>query len=469
MGKISREDNKKRYKTGMYPTQQDFENAFDSYVHKDDTIDPSKIVSGNENIVDIINRKAEEKHSHEIKEVDGLQTFIDEMTNLLEIVRDSETGEISQSKLKTLTDGIAALRDDIDTNADNVAGHEFRIQTNEAALEKVYQILGKDAKESIDDLANRFAALSGNYANVYAFINKVKQFLEDADASDETINRWQEIESFLQGITDTETLTGLLEQQRTDLEGRIAEAIAAIPKGNYLKQISDLDGYTEAQDGEIVQYVGQTNDNYTRGYIYERKAGDAVSLPAHTSRLHIVNLELKDGVEEDLNGWYVPTDDTLTYCLPNTMNTGGRVYGLPLNANSQYVTQSQGLKTLGEVIRESSSGYTEFASGQGFTAAEMQRLNDETKYLQSTIWENVQTGKKIIMWSTYNMSPYNLVSTSSYDTILATDGAVITGVYSGISSSGDEQNTIWKDPEDTIEIGSSPASWQLCPSMPVIQ
>lgn len=276
MSKISREDNKKRFKTGMYPTQQDFENVFDSYVHKDDTIDPSKIVSGNENIVDIINRKAEEKHSHEIKDVDGLQKFIDEMTNLLEIVRDPETGEISQSKLKALTDGIAALRDDIDTNTDNVAGHESRIQTNEAALEKVYQILGKDAKESIADLADRFTALSGNYANVYAFINKVKQFLEDADASDETINRWQEIESFLQGITDTETLTGLLEQQRTDLEGRIAEAIAANPKGNYLKQISDLDGYTEAQDGEIVQYVGQTNDNYTRGYIYEKvkKAGE---------------------------------------------------------------------------------------------------------------------------------------------------------------------------------------------------
>ncbi len=263
MSKISREDNKKRYKTGMYPTQQDFENVFDSYVHKDDTIDPSKIVSGDENIVDIINRKAEEKHSHEIADVDGLQTFIDEMTSLLEIVRDPETGEISQSKLKDITDSLTALRDDIDTNTDNIAGHESRIQTNEAALEKVYQILGKDAKESIADLADRFTALSGNYANVYAFINKVKQFLEDADASDETINRWQEIETFLQGITDTQTLTGLL----ADLK---AEIQAEIPQGNYLKQIADLDGYTDAQDGEIVQYVGQTNDQYTRGFLYEK-------------------------------------------------------------------------------------------------------------------------------------------------------------------------------------------------------
>ena len=42
------------------------------------------------------------------------------------------------------------------------------------------------------------------------FVAKVNAFLEDADASDATINRWKEIESFLTGITDTETLTGLL-------------------------------------------------------------------------------------------------------------------------------------------------------------------------------------------------------------------------------------------------------------------
>ena len=43
-------------------------------------------------------------------------------------------------------------------------------------------------------------------------IDKVDTFLNDADASDETINRWKEIESFLAGITDKETLTGLLEE-----------------------------------------------------------------------------------------------------------------------------------------------------------------------------------------------------------------------------------------------------------------
>ena len=51
------------------------------------------------------------------------------------------------------------------------------------------------------------------------FVAKVNAFLEDADASDATINRWKEIESFLAGITDTETLTGLLAENLKSAKG----------------------------------------------------------------------------------------------------------------------------------------------------------------------------------------------------------------------------------------------------------
>ena len=210
MSKISREDNKKRFKTGMYPTQQDFENVFDSYVHKDDTIDPSKIVSGNENIVDIINRKAEERHNHPISEVDNL-------------------GETLQQ-----------IQDDLDTAEDNIAGHETRIVTLEAAK-----------------------------TDYEAFKERVRAFLEDANASDTTIDRWHEIENFLQGITDTETLTGLLNDLKQEILGSIPEP----QTGNYLELVDDLDAYTDAPDGKIVKYVGQTNEKYTRGFDYERVAG----------------------------------------------------------------------------------------------------------------------------------------------------------------------------------------------------
>lgn len=49
------------------------------------------------------------------------------------------------------------------------------------------------------------------------FIAKVNSFLDDTDLADETINKWKEIESFLTGITDTETLTGLLASLKTEI------------------------------------------------------------------------------------------------------------------------------------------------------------------------------------------------------------------------------------------------------------
>lgn len=104
--------------------------------------------------------------------------------------------------------------------------------------------------------------------DLQAFVTKVNNFLESEDVSDETINRWVEIETFLTGITDQETLAGLLLNLKNEILAQIPEP----QTGNYLKQISDLDAYTEAQEGEIVQYVGSTTENYKRGFCYEKKS-----------------------------------------------------------------------------------------------------------------------------------------------------------------------------------------------------
>jgi len=115
--------------------------------------------------------------------------------------------------------------------------------------------------------------------DLQAFVTKVNNFLESADVSDETINRWVEIETFLTGITDQETLAGLLLNLKNEILAQIPEP----QTGNYLKQISDLDAYTDAQEGEIVQYVGTSTDDYTRGFCYEKtiqkRIGDLMALP----------------------------------------------------------------------------------------------------------------------------------------------------------------------------------------------
>lgn len=259
MSKISREDNKKRFKTGMYPTQQDFENVFDSYVHKDDTIDPSKIVSGEENIIDIINRKAEESHSHEIADVNNL----------------SET--------------LQQIQDDLDTAEDNIAGHETRIVTLEAAK-----------------------------TDYEAFKERVRAFLEEANASDTTIDRWHEIENFLQGITDTETLTGLLNDLKQEILAEIPEPQPQ-PSGNYLELVDDLDAYTDAPDGKIVKYVGQTNEKYTRGFDYER----VVKVSPITENTQAVILYNGSGAIKNPDG---TTAGGPYYCIGDFISNGDNVF-----------------------------------------------------------------------------------------------------------------------------------------------
>jgi len=187
----------------MYPTEGDFANVFESYVHKDDDISMSKVV---------------------LTDGDGNTTTLNNVIG----------NKADKTDLTEITNRLTTAENDIDTAEDNIAGQETRIQGLEA------------------------------------FKERVRAFLEDADASEETINRWHEIESFLQGITDTQTLTGLL----NDLKQEILQSIPQSQQGNYLQLIDDLDAYTDAPVGTIVKYTGPTNNKYTHGFDYERVQGE---------------------------------------------------------------------------------------------------------------------------------------------------------------------------------------------------
>lgn len=86
-------------------------------------------------------------------------------------------------------------------------------------MDRLLDVLAKGGRDNLDLAFNDLQTSLGSgksldmyLGDVNTFIEKVNSFLEDADASDTTINRWKEIESFLAGITDTKTLTGLLEE-----------------------------------------------------------------------------------------------------------------------------------------------------------------------------------------------------------------------------------------------------------------
>lgn len=143
--------------------------------------------------------------------------------------------------------------------------------------------------------------------DLQAFVTKVNNFLESADVSDETINRWVEIETFLTGITDQETLAGLLLNLKNEILAQIPEP----QTGNYLKQISDLDAYTEAQEGEIVQYVGTSTADYTRGFCYEKTIQEIYDglVDLDSRQYECIGTATVDGVEYDSVS--IPNNDDL--------------------------------------------------------------------------------------------------------------------------------------------------------------
>lgn len=71
-------------------------------------------------------------------------------------------------------------------------------------------ISGGDGDDMSAAINNLRSSLAEGQANLAAFVGHVNAFLNDAGASAGVIDSWKEIESFLAGITDTETLTGLL-------------------------------------------------------------------------------------------------------------------------------------------------------------------------------------------------------------------------------------------------------------------
>ena len=89
--------------------------------------------------------------------------------------------------------------------------------------------------------------------------------------------------------TETEWLNSLKGQDGQGIEGK------------YLKQIDNLDSY-QGVNGEIVEYTGTTDNNYTRGFIYEKKgSSDSYTVESGTNSITITGADITVGSQDDLS------------------------------------------------------------------------------------------------------------------------------------------------------------------------
>ena len=233
---------KQWFKRGKYPLEEQFADWIDSFLHKTEDKLPLANVEGlpeqlNANYDHASGVALEKKHNalrtefdqHTAAAAEEFKRISDDIDDL-QAEDERQQGEIDA--LETEVENIH--KKDIAQDKEIAALHkkdsdqQAEIDTANANLEHLRKRLHPTAV--FGSLESTFSALGANYSTLWSLANTLKTFLEAKDTADSTINRWQEIETFLQGITDTETLSGLLEQLEKDITAAYDRAIAAAVK-----------------------------------------------------------------------------------------------------------------------------------------------------------------------------------------------------------------------------------------------
>lgn len=233
---------KQWFKRGKYPLEEQFADWIDSFLHKTEDKLPLANVEG---LPEQLNAKydhasgvaLENKHQTLRSEFEQHTAAADkQFERISEDIEDLQAeDERQQGEIDALEEDVENIhKKDAEQDKEIAALHkkdgeqQTEINTANANLEHLRKRLHPTAVFS--SLESTFSALGANYSTLWALANTLKTFLEANDTADSTINRWQEIETFLQGITDTETLSGLLEQLEKDITAAYDKAIAAAVK-----------------------------------------------------------------------------------------------------------------------------------------------------------------------------------------------------------------------------------------------
>ncbi len=151
----------------------------------------------------------------------------------------------------------------------------------------------KGDSETIANAAIALTSMGEGYNNVVALATTLKDFLTNATDSDTVINKWKEVEAFLSGITETQNLTGLLQQNLNSAKSYTDTEIDKIEKsiGN--------DKTSESEDGSVWGKLKSLADDIT-GHSVEIEALEEIKanyVTTDTEQTIDGNKNFKDGLE----------------------------------------------------------------------------------------------------------------------------------------------------------------------------
>lgn len=230
------------FKRGKYPTESQFSDWIDSFFHKEEDKIPISSVDKlpeqlNGKYPDSDGRELEKRHEQLSKDfITHTADAAIEFKNIHENLEELEaTDEEIKADLITVHNDISDLQAvDVEIRAEIVILHNTD-EALQSSLTNAHNDIGviRDMMKGGATLAearDALVALGANYKDLYAVAGTLKAFLEANDTADATINTWTEIEKFLQGITDSQSLTALLNALETKITTAYNAAIAAAVK-----------------------------------------------------------------------------------------------------------------------------------------------------------------------------------------------------------------------------------------------
>ena len=173
---------------------------------------------------------------------------------------------------------VAAAEAKIPTKLSQLQNDNSTVQ--DAAYVHTDQNFTAALKQKLDGLANYDdSALRSLVSAAQAKADQAQQNLDKLVSGDAStaIDTFNEIEAFLKGVTDTETLTGLLAEQKSELQSDAASKYQ--PKGSYAAASHNHDGSYVKKTGDTMTgnltFSQDASHNHDGSYV--KKTGDTMT------------------------------------------------------------------------------------------------------------------------------------------------------------------------------------------------
>lgn len=230
----------------------DIENQLNNTLQNEITRSTTEDTRLNRDITDEITRAKQEEQKLqntidiEVTRATNAETLLDHKLSDLdtkldnEIKRATDTEDDLQNQINNSNQDITDISSKLDAEIQRSTTKDQQLDTKiDSEISRAISVEDSISKE-ISDLINKcivegattadeayqqLAKLGSDYNNIASIGKTLKDFLEENDFADATINKWKELENFLSGITDQDTLTGILQNITAESDSKIQEVV----------------------------------------------------------------------------------------------------------------------------------------------------------------------------------------------------------------------------------------------------